>query len=217
MNTFNKIVASPFVAVGWVAGQVRNGYDAATKAVEPVVVKATKAAKDAKASATKAGVAVKGKAANAARATSRAAAKVKDTTVQAVAQAKAQVMTAATAVRAKATVVATSVKTGFQKARQRVWTALTGRGAAVTALGLSLFAGVEYIFAYVYFLVALVGLVFGMTPALATAYATAGMIVFTIGLTADLISIWLQSVNASETEFMIQPDFFGGRRLLALN
>jgi hypothetical protein len=195
MNTFKKIVAAPLSGLGWMAGQFANGYAAATKASEPVVAKATKAAK-----------AVKAK-----------AAKAKDATVKAAARAKAHVVATTATVRTKVTAATTRVTAFCDKARRNVWAALTGHKAAVAALFLSLFAGIEYIFAYCYFLVALVGLVFGMSPALATMYATAGMLVFAVGLAADLVSIWLQSVNTSETEFEIRPDFFGGRRLLALN
>lgn len=216
MNTFNKIVASPFIAAGWIAGQVRNGYDSATKAAEPVVAKATKAAKAAKASAAKAGVAVKAKAAAAANATGRTAAKVKDTAVKAATQAKAQVVTAATTAYTKVASTVASVQASLQKTRTKFWAGLTGAWGASAAVFFSAFAGIEYIFAYVYFLFAIVGLVFGMAPALATAYATAGMIVFAIGVTADLLSLWLQSVNVSEFAMMPDP-FFGGRRLLALN
>lgn len=64
MNTFKKIVGAPFRAAGWVAGQVKNGYDAATKAVEPVATKATAAVKKAvvkvRAAAKSAGSAVWG-------------------------------------------------------------------------------------------------------------------------------------------------------------
>jgi hypothetical protein len=194
MNTFNKIVASPFIAAGWVAGQVRNGYDAATKASEPVVAKATKAAKAAKAKATKAGVAVKNSAAKAANATGRAAAKAKD-----------------------AAVAATTRVTAFcRKVQQNVWAGITGSWGAQAAVFFSIFAGIEYIFAYVYFLFAIGGLVFGMAPALATAFATSGVVLFGVAVTADLISLWLQSVNDGEFTDVLDP-FFGGRRLLALN
>jgi len=215
MNTFNKIVAGPFIAAGWVAGQVRNGYDAATKASEPVVAKATKAAKAAKATATKAGVAVKNSAAKAANATGRAAAKAKDATVKAASQAKASVVAFSTAVQTKVTAATTRVTSFCSKVRQNVWAGITGSWGAQAAVFFSIFAGIEYIFAYVYFLFAIGGLVFGMQPALAAAFATSGVVLFGVAVTADLISLWLQSVNASSdfTE-VYHPGF---RRLIALN
>lgn len=95
MNTFKKIVASPIVGLGWVAGQFKNGYDMATKAVEPVaksvsetVVKAATATKTA---ATSAATSVK-------QTVVKAAESAKTYAVSGVAATKKSAQTAGTAV-----------------------------------------------------------------------------------------------------------------------
>lgn len=63
MSTFEKIVASPFNGLGWVMGQVKNGFDAARNRVQPAATAAKtsgkKAVKAAKATAAKTGESVK--------------------------------------------------------------------------------------------------------------------------------------------------------------
>lgn len=44
MSTFKKIVAAPFRAVGWVGGQIKNGYDAAVSRAKPVASQVASAA-----------------------------------------------------------------------------------------------------------------------------------------------------------------------------
>jgi hypothetical protein len=83
MSTFKSVVASPFYGFGWVAGQIKNGYDkavnATSSAASQVATAATSTAKAAKAKATKAGKAVKGgaKAAKAATVKAGSSAKAK--------------------------------------------------------------------------------------------------------------------------------------------
>ena len=51
MNTFKKLVGAPFRAAGWVAGQVKNGYDSATKVAASEATKAVAVVKKTTASA----------------------------------------------------------------------------------------------------------------------------------------------------------------------
>lgn len=210
MSTFKKIVASPFVAAGWVAGQVKNGYDVATKAVEPAVKSVAKATSAVKSSVNKA-------AEKTGKAVQAASTKVKDTVTTAVTKTRTAVNDSAASVKTAVQSWYQSLAKQLQQVRKSVWAGLTGDYGAAAAVFFRTFAGIEYIFAFVYFCLAVAGLAFpglGMTAVTAQAFAQAGVIVMSVGLVADLVSLWLASI--SKYEYIPDP-WNPGRRILVLD
>ena len=131
MSTFERIVASPFNGLGWVMGQVRNGFDAARNRVQPAATAAKtsgkKAVKAVKATATKTGESVK----NGAK---KAAASVKATATKTGESVKNGAKKAAASVKAVSMVAATGVKNAAAKTGNGIVNAVkaVGRGVAYT-------------------------------------------------------------------------------------